>query len=539
MSTPTTARGALLRRAGTLLVAAALVGAPATSAFADPTASPTTSPTPDAGPTATASASPTPTATASSDATPTTSPAATTSPSPSDPAPSPSASSTSTGPAPSQTTTAPRAGLVTGDRTSVFGPRAAAGPTTSSDPALIAGHYLEQQLVAGGHHFSVTFDGVDYPDHGVTADAVLALDAAGTGQAEAARATAWLAGDVVGYIGFGDPTEIGAGSVAKLLNVAVAQGVDPTGFGGFDLLGTLTGLEKPNGRFSDVSKYGDSSNTFGQSFALIGLHRAGGTVSTNARAYLLNQQCANGGFKLYMDDAGCTTDTDADPDATAMAVQALIALGGESAAVGDGLDYLAGMQGASGGVGGGGPTSGVNANSTGLAGQAFLAGGRTAQARAAVGYLTTLQYGCGLPAALRGGIAYDPAAFATTTAAGAKATPADQDRRSTAQAILALAGAPLATVTADGSDALAPAPDCAATTEPTTTPSTSVEPTSAGAQTEGAGGSDPSTTVDAAATGSLAQTGTDLLAPALLGLLLVVVGGLAVWAGSRRRGAHA
>ena len=40
MSTPTTARGALLRRAGTLLVAAALVGAPATSAFADPTASP-------------------------------------------------------------------------------------------------------------------------------------------------------------------------------------------------------------------------------------------------------------------------------------------------------------------------------------------------------------------------------------------------------------------------------------------------------------------------------------------------------------------
>ena len=39
MSTPTTARGALLRRAGTLLVAAALVGAPATSAFADPTAS--------------------------------------------------------------------------------------------------------------------------------------------------------------------------------------------------------------------------------------------------------------------------------------------------------------------------------------------------------------------------------------------------------------------------------------------------------------------------------------------------------------------
>ena len=534
MSTPTTARGALLRRAGTLLVAAALVGAPATSAFADPTASPTTSPTTDAGPTASASASPT--ATASTDTTPTTTPST----SPSDPAPSPSASATATTTTPTpSSTTAPRAGLVTGDSATVFGPRAAVGPATSSNPALVAGHYLEQQLVAGGHHFSVTFDGVDYPDHGVTADAVLALDAAGTGQAEAAKATAWLADDVVGYVGFGDPTEIGAGSVAKLLNVAIAQGVDPTAFGGYDLLGTLTGLEQPSGRFSDVSKYGDYSNTFGQSFALIGLHRAGSTVSTNARDYLLAQQCANGGFKLYMDDAGCTTDADADPDATAMAVQALIAVGGESAAVGDGLDYLTGMQGTSGGVGGGGPTSGVNANSTGLAGQAFLAGGRTAQARAAVGYLTTLQYGCGLPAAVRGGIAYDPAAFSATTKAGSKATPADQDRRSTSQAILALAGAPLATVTADGSDALAPAPDCAATTEPTATPSASVEPTSSGSPTEGADGSDPSTTVDAAATGSLAQTGTDLLAPALLGLLLVTVGGLAVWVGSRRRGAHA
>jgi len=66
-----------------------------------------------------------------------------------------------------------------------------------------------------------------------------------------------------------------------------------------------------------------------------------------------------------------------------------------------------------------------------------------------------------------------------------------------------------------------------------------VDPTPSGAPTEAAGGSDPSTTVEASTTGSLAQTGTDLLAPAMLGLLLVVVGGLAVWATSRRRGAHA
>ena len=64
-------------------------------------------------------------------------------------------------------------------------------------------------------------------------------------------------------------------------------------------------------------------------------------------------------------------------------------------------------------------------------------------------------------------------------------------------------------------------------------------PTSTGAPTEGAGGSDASTTVDASSTGSLAQTGTDLLLPALLGLALVVLGGVAVFASTRRRGAHA
>ena len=436
-----------------------------------------------------------------------------------------------------------------GNRVTVFGPSAATGPVTSSDPALVAARYLEQQLVAGGHHFSVTFDGVDYPDHGVTADAVLALDAAGTGQREAAKATAWLAGDVVGYVGFGDPTEIGAGSVAKLLNVAVAQGIDPTAFGGYDLLGTLVGLERANGRFSDVSKSGDFSNTFGQSFALLGLHRAGGTVSDDARDYLLAQQCSNGGFKLYMDDAGCTADTDADPDATAMAVQALVAIGGGATQIADGLDYLADRQGAAGGVGGGGPTSGVNANSTGLAGQAFLAGGRSAQARNAVGYLGDLQYGCTLPTELRGGIAYDAAAFAATTKAGESATPADQDRRSTSQALLALAGTPLATVTAAGADAVAPSLACSATpsatptstVDPTSTvhPTPTVDPTSSGDPTEGDGGSTPSTTVEASATGSLAQTGSDLLAPVLLGLLLVVVGGLTVWSSTRRRGAHA
>lgn len=473
MSTPTTARGAVLRRAGTLFAAAALVAAPAAAVLAP-----------------------------------------------------------------------------------------SAAMAASTDPTLVGAHYLQQQLAAGGHHFSVTFDSVDYPDHGVTADAVLALAAAGTAQDEAALATAWLADDVVGYLGFGDPAEISAGSTAKLLNVALAQGIDPTDFGGYDLLTALKGLEQPSGRFSDQSVYGDYTNTFGQSFALIGLDRAGEPVSDAARAYLLAQQCPGGGFQLYMSDAGCTSDDSADPDATAMAVQALIAVGGAATEASDGLDHLASRQDPAGGVGGGGPQSGVNANSTGLAGQAFLAGGRTAQARAAVTFLTSLQYGCDFPVALRGGIAYDAASFAATKAAGADAEPIDQDRRSTSQALLALAGTPLASVTADGADAVAPALTCttptpsttttvSATSTPTTSasttprPSTSTSsatttapasdtPTGSGDDTTTAGGSDGSAS---GPTGSLAQTGSDLLLPVGLGLALVVVGGIVV-AATRRQGAH-
>ena len=152
-------------------------------------------------------------------------------------------------------------------------------------------------------------------------------------------------------------------------------------------------------------------------------------------------------------------------------VQALLATGGAGDPDADqGLDYLAGIQGSDGGVGGAGPTAAHNANSTGLAGQAFLAGGRSAQARAAQGYLRGLQYGCTYPAAFRGGIAYDRAAF--TAAAAKGATVQDQDRRATSQALLALAGTPLYAVSATGADATAPDLACAAPTSTTTSPTT-------------------------------------------------------------------
>ena len=520
MSTPTTARGALLRRAGTLLVAAALVGAPATSAFADPTASPTVSPTADASPTASASATPSPSATATGEPTPTTSPSATT-PSPTSPAPSPSASGSPT--APAATPSAPPTTFLKGASASVLAQAAsAATPQTA-----YAADFIARTLADGDDHY-VFPDSGGFPDVGNTIDAILALDGAGAGSDQADASFAFVEDNVSNYMG-ADFDSTFAGPTAKALLAVLAQGGDPTSFGGIDLLGELQATEgavEP-GRFSDLPvdcgfDQCDFSNTIGQSLAVIALIRAGEPVSTASVDFLLAQQCADGGFRNDMDADVCTSDA----DATAFAAQALIAAESDAAA-NEALDHLAAVQ-----LGNGALESAdgvANANTTGLAAQAFAAGARDAELVDAQAFLVSLQYGCSLPPVLRGGLAFSGADRSTTV-------PSDEDLRATPQATLGLSGQSLLSVAwSEGASAGTTPTPCATTPAPTST----VAPTSSGAPTEGAGGSDPSAPVDSSATGSLAQTGTDLLAPAMLGLLLVVVGGLAVWATSRRRGAHA
>ncbi len=533
-----------LRTPSALIGGVALVALATPTAFADPTPLPTGSVTTSATaePTSvTTTATATTTAPPPTTATTTTAPPTTAAPTTPTSSPATRTATRTASPTPS-TTAAPRGRLVPGGRASSYGPVPAAGVITSPSPEEAAAGYLARELAAGGHHFSVTFDGTAYADYGVTADAVLALDAAGAGQTEAAATTRYLADNVVMYTGFGDPTEISAGSVAKLLNVSLAQGVDPTAFGGYDLLGTLRSLEQPTGQFRDVSKYpkgdgsyGDYSNVFGQSFALMGLERAGTDPSAASVTFLAAQQCADGGFRLDFGVTPCASD----PDATAMAVQALIAVNGSGdARAARGLDYLGSRQQASGGVGGAGPTASVNANSTGLAGQAFLAGGRGAQARRANAYLTGLQYDCGFPSGLRGGVAYDAAAYAAQNAAGAGAGTADQDRRSTTQAALALAGTPLYAVTSAGAVAGAPTVVCAA---PTTTapPTTTTTTTSATSTTTASGTTFPTTAAASPTTEEpLASTGSETLPLAAFALALLA-GGSALVLLSRRRGTHA
>ena len=253
------------------------------------------------------------------------------------------------------------------------------------------------------------------------------------------------------------------------------------------------------------------------------LVRAGESVSTASVDVLLAQQCADGGFRGTLGGATCTSDL----DATAFAAQALIAAGSDAAAD-EALDALAAEQRTDGGFE---SADGItNANTTGVAAQAFAAGGRAGELADAQAFLVSLQYGCTSPAALRGGIAFSAATRSATA-------PTDSDLRATPQATLGLTGQSLLSVTAEGATSGTTSTPCTTTTPPTTPPSSGADPTSGSG---GAGGSDTGGGTDVASgpTGSLAQTGSDLLLPAGMGLALVLLGAVAV-AASHRRGAHA
>ncbi len=272
------------------------------------------------------------------------------------------------------------------------------------------------------------------PDYGLSADIVLALDSAGVGQAVAGRTTRALAANVGAYTGFGAPSDFFAGAFAKLINVAVAQRVNPRRFGTSsrrDLVGHLRYLEcgrgnRPacpaadTGRFSDQSSFGDFSNTITQSLALVALHRATRPgPSSPSVGYLLGQQCSNGAFPEALSTPGCTPSV----DATAFAVQALHVVRGakaEAAAVRAGR-WLAQVQNRDGSF-----TSNKsrNTNTTGLAAQALRAIGRAQAAARAEAFLRSLQSGCGAAAANRGRVRYDKAGSGDAVRATAQAVPA-------------------------------------------------------------------------------------------------------------------
>jgi hypothetical protein len=388
-------------------------------------------------------------------------------------------------------------------------------PPTTSAPAEAAAGWLARQLVDGSH-FETVFDGVAYGDAGLTLDAVFAFAAAGVSADNAAKAMDWIGqpGNLGGYIGDGT-AESYAGALAKLSLAAQVEGLDPAAFGpaDTDLLARLRALLAPSGRFSDKSQFGDFSNAFGQSYAILALDRSGGAPES-AVDYLADSECDTGGFPLDFEKPTCTPDT----DATAVVAQALSAAG-ETAAAGSALDWLLDQQKPDGSFGGGTSTEGANANSTGLAAQALSAAGETAAARRAVAYLETLQSGCSAPAARRGAVQYQAGAFDAETAP-----------RATAQAVLGLAGVGLTALDGTEGTAAAPVLACAPAPAPTTTAPPTTAPTSSPTAAPA-----PSATPPAGYGGSLPATGVDPAPVAWLGVALLGAGTVLAVAARRRR----
>ncbi|MBT2540458.1 hypothetical protein J7E99_07000 [Streptomyces sp. ISL-44] len=166
--------------------------------------------------------------------------------------------------------------------------------------------------------------------------------------------------------------------------------------------------------------YGKNDPTYDgvwrQSFALLAQHTVGIKPSRQAVIWLLGQQCQTGGFPSFRPNPGVTCDANTmyDTNATAAAVQALQALGGQDAAVRQSVEWLKSVQNEDGGwayV----PGSPSEANSTALVISALaVAGEKPAEVKSKAGKsayegLLPFQLGCSAePAADRGAFAYQP-----------------------------------------------------------------------------------------------------------------------------------
>ncbi|MCC6496364.1 MAG: hypothetical protein IT193_08910, partial [Propionibacteriaceae bacterium] len=165
-------------------------------------------------------------------------------------------------------------------------------------------------------------------DDGAGAEVAAVLGLATTQQCSYAPTirslVASLTGEAAAYIA-GNP-----GRAANLAIMVSALGLDPTDFGGVDLIQAITSGTNPDG------SVGSFPSAYTQALAVIALSRAGSSVPADLVTSLLSFQDSNGGFGYEWDGTFYT-----DPDSTALGIQALTAVGGHQAAVDQALAWAA------------------------------------------------------------------------------------------------------------------------------------------------------------------------------------------------------
>ncbi len=329
------------------------------------------------------------------------------------------------------------------------------GPA-SAGPADPGGQWLQGELSGDGlvHDSYEDSEGVhQYVDHGLTADFGFAF--AELGQDDAATTVRDALEDLAKrYTAPG--RKVYAGSTAKLATLVQVTGGDPRSYGGLDLIQQLSGDLRTGAR--NRGRIADSfGNTVGQAFAVRALATAGSGKATDARRFLLEQQCSPGYFRLDFSpkadhdqtcDGARRADAAPDTDATALSVLALKGLPRAQktrrtrAAVDNATDWLVKRQKANGSFGGGVATEASNTNSTGLAAWALGEVGACRPAADAAAWVSGLQVpadATGPLAGEDGAIAYDRAAYDAAENDGITDAVDDQWRRATSQAAPGLA----------------------------------------------------------------------------------------------------
>jgi hypothetical protein len=329
-----------------------------------------------------------------------------------------------------------------------------AGGAAQAAPADRGADWLSGQLTGGLiHNQQFGFD-----DYGLSIDTAFALKAIGGHGPDVRKIRGAVAANISSYISgdsSGDPGSTYAGATAKALVLAQTTGGDPTDFGGVNLVKRLTShLNKKGpavGRIADQSAFGDFANTVGQVLAVRGLTTAKSGQAGHARAFLLEQQCRQGYFRLNFSNPGaahqsCRKTSPADPDTTSYAVVQLWKASKDNpklrAALKNAVAWLVKQQRKNGSFIGGTTTAVPNANSTGVAAWALALTGHCSAAKSAAGWVAGLQVGpqkAGSQlAGQRGAIAYNNAAMKAGLKDGITVETQDQWRRATSQAAPAL-----------------------------------------------------------------------------------------------------
>ena len=349
--------------------------------------------------------------------------------------------------------------------------RAVTDPRPVSTTAAWIADHLQNGVIRDSYIDFNTGDPVEYDDLGLTMDAAMSYVEVGGHASTVATIKAAMEPRITEtYDSFGTTY---TGSAAKAAVYTKLVGGDPTDVDGTDLVAVVadnTATAAPiAGRIENVNDSFGDTNTFGQAFAARALAEAGSDKAADAEAFLLEQQCTDGFFRLNPTadkaaedqscDGGVAGDTSApDTDATAIAMIQLEALATKSQAVIDAIadarDWLLSEQLADGSFGGGPTTSAPNANSTGLAGLALAGTGQTAAARAAAIWVRSLQAdevgACTSQLSDEtGALGYDAATVKAGRSGGI--TPATLDRwlRTTAPVFAVLKYAPAATPNLD------------------------------------------------------------------------------------------